>query len=71
MAERRPQDWITAALAGFFADEGRDIPDAIKGALAAKLALACVGIQGEVEIPPFTRMLANDTAFDDFLNVPR
>lgn len=55
--DRAPQDWITLALEGFFADEGREMHSAVKGALVAQLALACVGIQGEVEIEPFERLL--------------
>lgn len=54
---RRPQDWITTALEGFFADEGHEMHGAMKGALVAQLALACAGIQGEVEIEPFERLL--------------
>jgi hypothetical protein len=55
--DRRPQDWITTAIEGFFAEEGREMQGAMKGALVAQLALACAGIQGEVEIGPFARLL--------------
>lgn len=58
--DRRPQDWIATALEGFFADEGREMHGAIKGALVAQMALACAGIQGEVEIEPFERLLNED-----------
>ena len=54
----RPQDWIVTALHGFFADQGREMPETMKGDLVARLALACAGIQGEVEVGPFERMLA-------------
>jgi len=54
----RPQDWITTALAGFFANEGNRIHGTEKGALVAKLALACAGIQAEVEIAPFEALLS-------------
>lgn len=56
---RRPQDWITLALQGFFADEGRTMGGGAKGSLAAKLVLACAGIQGEVEVAPFERLLTD------------
>jgi hypothetical protein len=55
--DRRPQDWIASALEGFFAGEGREMRGTMKGALVAQLALACAGIQGEVEIEPFERLL--------------
>ena len=55
--ERRPQDWIAQALDGFFAEF--DIAGAAKGALIGKLTLACVGIQGEVEIEPFTQLFSS------------
>jgi hypothetical protein len=55
--DRRPQDWIATALEGFFAREGRNMYGAMKGALVAQLALACAGIQGEVEIEPFEQLL--------------
>jgi len=53
----RPQDWIVTALHGFFADQGREMPETIRGDLVARLALACAGIQGEVEVDPFERLL--------------
>jgi|SRR5579872_2358037 len=57
--ERRPQDWIAIALEGFFADEGREIHGEVKGSLVAKMALACAGIQGEVEVEPFEQLLTD------------
>lgn len=54
---RRPQDWIAMALDGFFEDDGRKMPERMKGALAAKMVLACAGIQGEVDVEPFERLL--------------
>lgn len=54
---RRPQDWIAIALEGFLADEASSLPPEVKGSLVAKMALACTGIQGEVEIAPFERLL--------------
>lgn len=56
--QMRPQDWITTALDGFFAGDGRDMPAGMKGALVAKMTLACTGIQGEVEVEPFRRLLS-------------
>ena len=53
----RPQDWIVTALDGFFADQGRGMPGTVRGDLVARLALACAGIQGEVELEPFERLL--------------
>jgi hypothetical protein len=53
----RPQEWSTTALEGFFAEEGREMHGPMKGALVAQLALACAGIQGEVELEPFERLL--------------
>jgi hypothetical protein len=55
---RRPQDWIVQALSGFFAEYGDDIPETAKGALTAQLALACTGIQGEVDTKPFYDLLS-------------
>lgn len=62
MIPQRPQDWITTALRGFFADEGLEMPAGMKGALIAQLALACVGIQGEVEIEPFESIVRGGNA---------
>jgi hypothetical protein len=59
--ERRPQDWIAAALDGLFEREGRSMPADMKGALIAQMTLACTGIQGEVDVEPFTRLLTEDT----------
>src|SRR5262245_5777270 len=47
---QRPQDAITNALNGFFAAEGRDMTDQMKGALVSKLATACAVIQGDVDL---------------------
>lgn len=58
--DRTPQDWIVNALDGFFAREGREMPPMMKGALVAQMALACCGIQGEVEAQPFARLLETD-----------
>jgi hypothetical protein len=55
---RRPQDWVVQALSGWFAEHGDQIPDVAKGDLAAQLALACAGIQGDVETEPFYRTLS-------------
>jgi hypothetical protein len=55
---RRPQDWIVQALDGFFAEFGDNLPEQAKAALAAKMTLACAGIQGEVETEPFYRLLS-------------
>lgn len=56
----RPQDWIAAAPQGFFAEDGREMPPVMKGALVAKLTLACAGIQGDVEVERFRNLLTDD-----------
>lgn len=57
---RRPQDWVVTALDGFFAREGSDMPTKTKGALVAQMALACTGIQGEVEVKPFEDLIMGE-----------
>lgn len=54
---RRPQDWITQALTGFIAEFGDELTSEAKGALAARLVLACAAIQGDVETAPFMRAI--------------
>lgn len=54
-AERRPQDWIATALAGYFTDKGIDLSPKQRGDLAAQMFLAATGIQGEGDPQAFLR----------------
>ena len=62
MNDMRPQDWIVTALDGFFAREGREMPPVMKGALTAQMALACAGIQGDVDVEPFHGLLSTEAS---------
>lgn len=50
-----PQDWVAIALFGFFADEGSTLTERQKGDLAGRMALACAGIQGDVDVQKFQK----------------
>lgn len=59
---RKPQEWVAIALAGFFDRDGRTLTEEQKGALAAQMALACAGIQGEVDVEMFQRTVFEPAA---------
>ncbi len=47
------QQWIARALLGFFRHEGQTLTEEQKHALTAQMALAAVGIQGNLDIRGF------------------